>query len=146
MKWSFLLGLVFALTNVAIGEDEDPGITISVTVTNIPVAKGKLLVGLYDSDKNFTKEPLAQSAVVDLTSQDDVSVEIENVLPGTYAIAVIQDLNENGKLDKSFLGMPKEPLAFSMIKEIPKGKPKFEACSFDVGDEAIEMTISMVVE
>tara|TARA_R110002096_G_scaffold23303_2_gene74231 strand:+ start:1164 stop:1604 length:441 start_codon:yes stop_codon:yes gene_type:complete len=146
MKWSILLGLVFAITNVVIGEEVEPGITISVTVTNIPGAKGELLVGLYDSDENFTKKPLAQSTVAELTSQDDVTVEIENVLPGTYAIAVIQDLNENGKLDKSILGMPKEPLAFSVIKEISRGKPKFTACSFDVGDEPIEMTISMVVE
>ncbi|MEM9281216.1 MAG: DUF2141 domain-containing protein [Verrucomicrobiota bacterium] len=119
---------------------------VTVTVTNIPGAEGNLLVGLYDSEKTFTKVPVGESAKVPLTSTKDVTVTFDDVAPGRYAIAVIQDLNGNGKLDKTFVGMPKEPLAFSVIREIPKGKPKFAACAFTVGENPVKMTIPLVLE
>jgi len=122
------------------------GVTITVTVTNIPEAKGDLLVGLYNTEKSFTKDPMPVSPVIDLTSGEDVVAKISGVMPGVYAIAVVQDFNENGKLDKTIVGMPKEPLAFSVITEIPRGKPNFKACSFQVGEEDVEMTIALVLK
>lgn len=119
---------------------------LTVTVTNIPGAKGNLLIGLYDSEATFTDEPLAISPKIPVTSSDDVNTTIEGLKPGTYAIAVIQDLNGNGELDRNFLGMPKEPLAFSVISEIPKGKPNFAACSFKIVDADVAMTIPLVLK
>lgn len=124
----------------------DEGVTVTVTVTNIPGAKGNLLVGLYDSEKSFLKKPYKNSPKIPITGTGNITATIENVVPGTYAISVIQDLNKNGKLDKSIVGMPKEPLAFSVIREIPRGRPKFGPCSFQVGEEDISMTISLVTE
>jgi uncharacterized protein (DUF2141 family) len=124
----------------------DEGVTLSVTVTNIPGAQGTILIGLYESAGSFTDRPLEVSPKVAVTSTDDLTAKIENVKPGTYAIAVIQDLNGNGKLDRNFLGMPKEPLAFSVIKEIPRGKPDFAACSFEVKDKDVAMTIPLTVK
>lgn len=120
--------------------------SLTVTVTNIPGAKGSLLIGLYDSEASFTADPMPVSPKIPLTSADDVNTTIEGLKPGTYAIAVIQDLNGNGELDRNFLGMPKEPLAFSVITEIPKGKPKFSACSFRIVDADLAMTIPLVLE
>lgn len=137
---------LFSLTLPLLSVADDGGVTVTVTVTNIPGAKGDLLIGLYDSAKTFTDSPMEISPKVELTSAENQTVSIENVAKGTYAIAVIQDLNKNGKLDKNFLGMPKEPLAFSIIKKIPKGKPKFTACSFEVKDEPVELTIPLVLK
>ncbi len=124
----------------------DDGADISVTVTNIPAAKGDLLIGLYNSATSFLVSPTEPSPKVPLKSTNPVSVRFVDVPPGTYAVAVIQDLNENGKLDKNFIGMPKEPLAFSVIEEIPKGKPKFSACSFEVAGENLSMVIPLTLE
>ena len=124
----------------------DRGVTLTVTVTNISGVKSDLLIGIYDSEKAFTKKPLPYSPKIDLNSEDVVTAEIMGLSPGKYAIAVIQDLNENGKLDKTPFGPPKEPLAFSVVNEIPKGKPAFEACSFEVGGEDLKMTIALVVK
>ena len=140
--------LFFIITPSLSREDsrEKTGVTIRVTVSNIPGVKGQLLVGLYDSERTFTKKALPNSRVVPVTSTRNVTVEIPNVKPGTYAISVIQDLNRNGKLDKSFAGMPKEPLAFSVIRRIPRGKPKFSDCTFTVGSRDVSMRIPLVTE
>ena len=81
-----------------------------------------------------------------MTSTEALVATIKHVKPGTYAIAVIQDLNGNGKLDRNFLGMPKEPLAFSVIREIPNGKPDFSACSFQVKGANVAMKIPLTVK
>lgn len=150
MKPLFCLLSLCTFSLLAPAQDEaaadGEGVTVTVTVTNIPGAEGNLLIGLYDSAKDFTGNPLPNSPKIPVTSEENVVATIENVKPGTYAISVIQDLNGNGKLDKSFIGMPKEPLAFSVIRKIPKGKPKFEACSFEVGTDDLAMTIALVTK
>jgi uncharacterized protein (DUF2141 family) len=140
------LALVISVLPTLSGLAQEKGFALTVTVTNIPGAKGNLLIGLYDSETSFTDEPLAISPKIPVTSSDDVNTTIEGLKPGTYAIAVIQDLNGNGELDRNFLGMPKEPLAFSVITEIPKGKPKFAACSFKIVDADVAMTIPLVLK
>lgn len=122
------------------------GTTITVTVTNIPGVKGDLLIGLYSSAESFTDKPMKQSLKIPLTSREDLVACIPNVPPGTYSIAVIQDLNRNGVLDKNFFGMPKEPLAFSVIKKIPNGAPKFSECSFEVRGTPIALMIPLTIK
>ncbi len=128
---------------VALAADEG-GVSITVTVTNIPGVKGDLLIGLFDSERSFTKRPLKNSPKVRVTSTSPMTVTIPNVQPGTYAVSVVQDLNGNGRLDKSIVGMPQEPLAFSKIRQIPRGKPSFAACSFAVADSDVSLTIPLV--
>jgi uncharacterized protein (DUF2141 family) len=130
------------LTSFAIGGE---GYSLTVTVTNIPGAKGNLLIGLYNSEASFTGDPLPISPKIPVMTTDDVNATIENLKPGTYAVAVIQDLNGNGELDRNFLGMPKEPLAFSVITEIPRGKPAFAACAFEIQDADVALTIPLVL-
>ena len=124
----------------------EDGVNLTVTVTNIPAPQGDLLIGLYNSAGSFAGSPLPQSPKVRLTSAGRVTATISGVTPGTYAIAVIQDLNRNGKLDKNLIGMPTEPIAFSVVKKIPKGKPGFAACSFEVKDKQISLSIQLTVK
>ena len=49
--------------------------------------------------------------------------------PGTYAIGVYIDENDNDKLDTNLLGIPKEQYGFSNNAKA-FGIPKFEAASF----------------
>ena len=140
---ALLCFLVLAASLRGLAEE---GVTLTVTVTNVPEAKGNILVGLYDSAESFTGKPLADSPKIAVTSRGDLVAKILNVKAGTYAIAVIKDLNGNGKLDRNLVGMPKEPLAFSVIKAIPRGKPDFAACSFEVKDKDLSMTIPLTVK
>ena len=119
---------------------------VRVTVTNIPGAKGNLLVGLYDSSRSFLRRPHPNSPKIRVTSRSSITATIRDVEPGTYAVSVIQDLNGNGRLDKSTFGMPTEPLAFSVIRKIPRGKPRFDACAFEVRNRDVRMTIPLVLE
>ncbi len=143
MKPISLLSALFAALLATAAADE--GATLTVTVTNIPDAKGTLLVGVYDKSQNFTEKPLPQSPKIPLKSSTPVTAKIAGLEPGTYAVAVIQDLNGNGILDRGPFGMPREPLAFSVIRQIPRGKPSFSACSFVIETD-LSITIPLVLE
>ena len=69
-----------------------------------------------------------ESGVVKKISQGTYKGSFE-IPPGTYAIGVYVDENENGKFDTNFLGIPKEQYGFSSNARA-FGIPKFEAASF----------------
>ncbi len=140
-----LLGLLLFVSTGAFAAEPKANL-LTVRVTDIPGVKGNLLVGLYDTAASFTDSPMDVSPKIELVTAEDQIVVFNDLKPGKYAIAVVQDLNKNGKLDRNFLGMPKEPLAFSVIKKIPKGKPKFEDCAFDIGEEPVAMVIALVTK
>ncbi|MEM7697906.1 MAG: DUF2141 domain-containing protein [Verrucomicrobiota bacterium] len=140
-----LFGLILSFS-VGLRAEDAPGVDITVTIPNVPGAKGSLRVGLYDSAATFVKKPLPQSVAVAADRAGQFVVTLSGVTPGRYAIVVIHDLNNNGKLDKNLFGMPKEPLAFSNDPEIPRGVPAFDQCAFDVTDQPIALTISLILE
>jgi uncharacterized protein (DUF2141 family) len=54
-----------------------------------------------------------------------LTAHFKDLPPGQYAAVVFQDFNGNGKLDKNFLGIPKEPYGFSNDARGSAGPPKF---------------------
>jgi outer membrane protein len=58
---------------------------------------------------------------------------IENIPSGEYALLVYYDENNNGKIDKNFIGIPREPLGFSNRYE-PKGPPSYSRAAFVLGE------------
>ena len=85
--------------------------SVTVKITNIQSEKGTIYLALYSenqdfpnpSDKSLNKSVKPINGSVELT--------INDLINGTYAIAISHDINDNNKLDKNFLGIPKEPLS-----------------------------------
>lgn len=50
----------------------------------------------------------------------------DQVPAGDYGIAVYHDENSNGKLDRNFVGIPKEAWAPAMMPPISSGPPLFD--------------------
>ncbi len=64
--------------------------------------------------------------------------------PGIYAVTVYEDLNNNQKLDHNFIGIPSEPVGASDNPPARFGPPRFDECSFHLGDTAQTITITLV--
>ena len=68
----------------------------------------------------------------------------ENVAPGTYAISVMHDENGNGKLDKSFIGIPTEGYGVSNNHTHAMSAPTWDESKFTVARGArLDMAISL---
>ncbi|MBU0632502.1 DUF2141 domain-containing protein [bacterium] len=74
---------------------------------------GDIYIGLYDKSQNFTSLEETYKRQIVQTDAKSVEVQFENIPDGKYAIALFQDENNNHKLDKNFLGIPKEGYGFS---------------------------------
>jgi uncharacterized protein (DUF2141 family) len=87
--------------------------TLNVEISDINDPKGLMSIGLYSNEKGFPdKGKEYKGKEVEVTGQT-VVYTFKDVSFGTYAIAIFHDTNSNGKLDKNFLGIPKEDYAFS---------------------------------
>ena len=88
--------------------------TLQVIVNGVKAGEGNLRLAVFDEAHRdeFPEGEYLLGVAVPATG-DEMTVEISIVESGEYAIAVIQDLNENEKLDKNMPGIPKEPYGFS---------------------------------
>ena len=109
---------------------------INVQIGKFENNKGSCIVCLYDKAGDFSDKgkPLACTTVV--ISNKKTNAVFENITPGTYAILVIHDANNNQKFDTNFLGIPKEGYGASRNKLPMAAAPKFAENSFSLADGA----------
>ena len=118
---------------------------IHVKVLNIRNSTGTVDCALFDSPEGFPIEALfsARKVMVMKVRNKEARCDFEEIPRGTYALAVFHDENMNGKLDTSWLGIPKEGYAFSNDGKALLGAPSFSAASFQYDGGIIDLTISL---
>ena len=61
-----------------------------------------------------------------------------NIPDGKYAIALFIDKNKNKKIDKNFIGIPKEQFGFSNNAMGKLSAPSFQQAMFEVAGDTIQ--------
>ena len=117
---------------------------LSIRIDNIRNAKGKIGIALFTGEKGFPDKPekafAVASTAISGTSQE---VVIENIPYGTYAVSILHDENENKKMDKTWIGKPKEGFGASNNPKIRFGPPGFDESGFDLDCKEIALDISI---
>lgn len=112
-----------------------------INVTNAP-NNGRLVFQIYNNANSFGdfRDPIYEKT---LAAVGDGEYRLENIEAGKLALLVYVDENENGLIDKNFIGIPREPLALSNNYQ-PKGPPSFVKASFDLSQsESRTLSVSM---
>jgi uncharacterized protein (DUF2141 family) len=65
-----------------------------------------------------------------------------DVSPGTYAVAAYQDTNGNGRLDRTGLGLPQEPYAFSG-EAGRRARPAFPEAAFALREPGVALHLRL---
>ena len=111
-----------------------PAETASVTVVVSSLASTSSTVKLffYNTREGFLKSgKWVFSKSVKPEGKREFSLPVD--LPkGEWAVAITQDLNNNDKIDKNFVGIPTEPYAFSNNVRPTMAAPDFNECKFTV--------------
>jgi len=120
---------------------QTPG-QLTVTINNIKHVEGELYIAIYDNKDTFMDIDQTAFREIIPVREETESVIFANVPEGKYAIAVFQDLNGNGELDKKGMGLPKEPFGFSNDARGKAGAPKYEKAKFSFsGDMNISIKL-----
>lgn len=85
---------------------------LQVEVVGIEASKGVLRVGVYNKQEGCFDATKSFKGKIVKAQKGTMQFDFD--LPnGNYVVAVIHDENNNGVLDKNFLGIPKEGYGFS---------------------------------
>jgi uncharacterized protein (DUF2141 family) len=76
-------------------------------------------------------------------AREDTAV-MENLPPGDYGVVAIHDENRNQKLDRNFLGIPKEGFGFANNPHVRLSAPPFSAAIIHVTCPVTETNIHLV--
>lgn len=113
--------------------------TVEVEVDGIEPATSDLYVALCQGGLSEQDCRIGQDAPVRGTIQ---RVLFRGVVPGIYAVAAFQDVNGNGRLDRTGLGLPLEPYGFS--GEIPRGaRPDFRRAAFTLREPGLALRVRL---
>ncbi|MEM9997821.1 MAG: DUF2141 domain-containing protein [Bacteroidota bacterium] len=118
--------------------------TIVVSVSGVTSDEGEVGCALFDQADAF---PMNREAALrtqgHAADPAGVTCRFEGVAPGTYAIAVAHDRNENGETDTNFLGIPKEDWGVSNGARPNMRAPRFDEAAFDL---AAGQTLTLAIE
>lgn len=115
---------------------------LTVDVTGVKSDNGSVLVAVYDSSDSFLDSDKMFSGGSSKAQSGSTSVIIEDLPDGEYALAIFHDEDGDDELDTNWIGIPKEPICFSIGKMKRFGPPKYSECSFKVeGDKDIQVSL-----
>ncbi|MCB8882455.1 DUF2141 domain-containing protein [Acidisoma cellulosilytica] len=126
-----------------------PGVSPSaprllMTVTNIRHAGGNITFTLYGDDP---AKFLAHHGSIDIMRVPVTANSVQGCFalsgPGTYAVAIYDDANNNHRFDKTFLGLPAEDYGFSNNPRNLLAPPGFHAVAFTVTAAGAHITMSL---
>ena len=129
MKKIFLIA-TFIFCAISATKAQEETFSLTVSVSKLKSNDGSLLVGLYNREASFLKQPF-KSTVVKIENKKSVIV-FKNVPKGTYAVSFVHDANDNNKMDTNFIGIPKEDYGCSNNAKGFMGPPKYEDAKFSL--------------
>ncbi|GGH08929.1 DUF2141 domain-containing protein [Mucilaginibacter phyllosphaerae] len=125
---SLFIGLLMMLFTTLAGAQEIP-----VKISSIRSSKGSVVVSVFKDQASFDQEKPYKKFTFDKTSVNNGAMTVKLAIePGIYGITLFDDENGNGKIDKNFIGIPKEGFGFSNFFMEKLKKPGFNDFKVDV--------------
>ncbi len=105
--------------------------TLKVLITGLHSSNGSVLVSLFNQEKGFPSQSGKAFKKEKINIVGGIaSAIINDIPPGSYAIAVLHDENNNLEMDTRIFGLPKEGYGFSNNAKGLFGPPSFKDARF----------------
>ncbi len=136
------IGSGFLLSSFS--ESQSETYSLTVKVEKLQNSKGVVQFALYNKDGSIPDENyknyyrLEKAKIVNGKSE----ITFKNLPKGKYAVNILHDENNNGKIDKSLL-IPKEGIGLSNYQTIGlTNRPNFIRASFElIADKTIDVKV-----
>ena len=152
MRTIRILALVFA-ASAACGhvrpQDNAPasGCTLRIHVDGLRNSTGVVGAAIFKTRDGWPEDmsktvhhwptPIAPGA-------REATAVMENLPPGDYSVVAIHDENKNRKLDRNFIGIPKEGFGFANNPHVGLSPPSFDAARVHVTCPVTEIDIHVI--
>ncbi len=109
---------------------------IEVKVTGFTNTDGELAIAVFNNSNAFENKTKAYIDSTTIITQSELTIILNNIDPGNYAISVFHDEDENGNITfGGFLNLiPQEGFGFSNNPDIGMSQPSFQDCQFTIED------------
>jgi len=162
MKAFRFLSLIFLIATTCIhaglGADSIPyigqqadrqanGCTLRIHVDGLRNSTGVLGAAIFNSPAGWpedTKKSLHHWPTSIATGAHEATAVLENLPPGDYGVVTIHDENKNRKLDRNFIGIPKEGFGFANNPHVGMSAPPFAMAIVHVTCPVTETKIHMI--
>jgi len=119
---------------------------LTVNIEGIQSNSGNVIVRIYSGKEKWLEDEgqvaLAEISLADWTAGNTVTTTLE-LEAREYAVSAYQDEDEDGELDSSFIGIPKEPAGMSNKPKARMGPPKYEDAAFDLPEEGLSIVVEL---
>ena len=114
---------------------------VEITVTGVRNAQGRVLVELCPREQFLHLDCPWRAGVP--ARQGVVTIRLADVPPGVYAAQAFHDENDNRRIDRNFLGIPREGLGFSRDPVFRFGPPSFGDAAFQLGPNGATIALAL---
>jgi len=147
VSWRILSLAVFLMLTASFvcaqAADANKTFTLTIVVDGMSSDEGNLGVLIFNGPKGWADD--RQAAFKDIAVpavKGTQTLKVPDMPAGTYAVALIHDLNKNHKLDKNFVGYPKEQWGMSNNPHATLHAPPIEKAQFKL-DKDMEIHITL---
>lgn len=128
LLFMLLAGIVITRVGALMGDQET-----SIHITGIRAPKGQIILNIFRTKEEYEEQKPFKSESFSKQSLQNGELSIKaKVADGVYGFTMIDDENGNGKLDKNFIGIPKEGFGFSNFFMEKPHKPAFDEFKVDL--------------
>lgn len=118
-------------------EDFAIDLTFRATVSK----DGVVTIGVFTKDNSLPRAPAGLAAAP--ANAATVRLHMTDIAPGTYAVALYHDVNNDGKVDTNFDGKPLEPWGMSNNPQYTGRKLTFDDTKFELPAEGLRLVIDL---
>jgi uncharacterized protein (DUF2141 family) len=131
MRTVLLYSILFFSYNVY-----SQSIPLKIEVGNLRNSDGSIIVNVFKDQKGFEDDTeVIQKIFSKKEHMKDGTFKAEIFLPpGTYGVALLDDENDSGEMNYTFIGIPKEGYGFSNFYHTGLKMPTFSDFSFNLSE------------
>jgi uncharacterized protein (DUF2141 family) len=118
------------------------GAPVRIEIHGVVKSAGTVHIALFKDEKSWDNEDA--DATVQVPAVPGTTVALLDLPPGDYAFFIYDDVNGNGKLDKTWVGFPDEPYAFSNNVKLGFSRPSFSNLKFTVSAQGANQVIQLI--
>ncbi|WP_316800864.1 DUF2141 domain-containing protein [Pedobacter frigidisoli] len=128
MNREIILGLniLLGLALLSFSSNNAVPVEAVMNVSGIRSTKGNLIIQIYRDELSYENEQPYKQLIFIKDQIESGSTRVKfSIESGVYGFTLVDDENGNGRIDKNFIGMPKEGFGFSNFFMEKLKKPNF---------------------